>query len=76
MSNTKEGFMDNDNSWKTKTMIIGGVIGALLGVAAAYMIVKRSEMEGERPQLSTGEGVRLGLGVLGLMRMLADTGEK
>jgi hypothetical protein len=64
--------MDNNQNWKMKTLVIGGVIGALIGLGAAYMLVKRAELQGDTPQLSTGEGVKLGLGVLGLLRLLSD----
>ncbi len=67
--------MNNNSNWKVKTLLIGGAIGALVGLGVAFMLVKRAETEGERPELSAGEGVRLGLGVLGLMRMLSDRAE-
>lgn len=64
--------MDNDE--KTKTIIMGTVIGAIAGTISAYMLVKRAESEGEQPKLSAGEGIQVGLGVLGLMRMIAGLG--
>lgn len=67
--------MNNNQSWKMKTLVIGGVVGAVIGLGAAYMLVKRAESEGGTPELTTGEGVKLGLGVLGLLRLLADTAD-
>lgn len=67
--------MENNRDWMVKTLVIGGIVGALIGLGAAYILVKRAEQEGENPQLSTGEGVQLGLGVLGLLRMISSTGK-
>jgi hypothetical protein len=64
--------MDNNQNWVVRTLVIGGVLGALIGVGAAYILVKRAEEAGENPQLSTGEGVQLGLGVLGLLRLISS----
>ncbi|MDD5369921.1 MAG: hypothetical protein PHQ40_12610 [Anaerolineaceae bacterium] len=64
--------MDDNQNWKVKTLIIGGIVGTLIGLGAAYMIIKRAELEGDAPQLTTGEGVKLGLGVLGLLRLLSE----
>lgn len=66
--------MNDNQGWKVRTLIIGAVIGTLVGLGAAYLVVQRAEVEGERPQLSTGEGVKLGLGVLGVLRQIADLG--
>ncbi|HEX2979406.1 MAG TPA: hypothetical protein VHO48_03980 [Anaerolineaceae bacterium] len=63
-----------DQNWKTKVMVIGGLLGALTGLGAAFILIQRAEQEQVRPQLSPGEGVKVGLGVLGLLRMLADVG--
>ncbi len=64
--------MDENTNWKMKTFAIGGAIGLLIGLGAAYILVKRAETEGDRPQLTTGEGVRLGLGILGLLRLISS----
>lgn len=64
--------MDNNSNWLVRTLVIGGIIGALVGVGAAYILVKQAEAAGENPQLSPGEGVKLGLGVLGLLRLISD----
>ncbi len=63
-----------DNSWKTKTMIFGTVIGAVAGALAAFLLVQRAEKENTVPKLTTGEGIQVGLGVLGLLRMIAGLG--
>jgi hypothetical protein len=58
----------------TKTIILGTLIGAFAGAASAYLLVKRAETEDIQPKLSPGEGIQVGLGVLGLMRMIAGFG--
>ena len=66
-----------DTSWKSKTLIVGAVLGALTGLGAAYLLIQRSEKYGAPPSLSAGEGVKLGLLVFGLLRqvMLLGSGE-
>jgi hypothetical protein len=66
--------MDKNN--KTTTILIGTVIGALAGAASAIVLIKRAESENTNPKLSAGEGVQLGLGLLGLMRLIAGVGKE
>jgi hypothetical protein len=67
--------MEENKKWKMKTLVIGGIIGALIGLGAAYIIVQRAEDEETKPKLTPGEGVQLGLGVLGLLRLIASPGK-
>jgi hypothetical protein len=59
-------------NWKTKTILIGGILGALAGVIAAFMLIQRSEETQQSPKLTAGDGVKVGLGVLGVLRMISD----
>jgi len=65
-----------DKNSKTTTILIGTVIGALAGAASAIILIKRAENEDTNPKLSAGEGVQLGLGLLGLMRLIAGVGNE
>ena len=67
--------MKNAQSWKTRTMIIGAVVGAITGLAAAMIVIERATQENTTPKVTAGDGVKLGLGVLGLMRLIADLGD-
>jgi hypothetical protein len=64
----------NDKSWKTKTIITGTVIGAAVGALSSFLLIKRAEAENTKPKLSPGEGVQMGLGVIGLLRIIAGIG--
>jgi hypothetical protein len=66
---------DQAENWKPKALLIGAVFGAVVGVGAAYLYVQQAEREGMRPSMSTGEGIRLGLLILGLLRSIAALGE-
>jgi hypothetical protein len=66
--------MNPDQNWKTRIFIIGSIVGAMAGVGAAFLLVKRAEEEHTQPRLTAGEGVQLGLGLLGLMRLIASVG--
>lgn len=61
--------------WKPKALIIGAVIGALVGLGAAYLYSQRVEAESEGPSIKPADGVRLGVMVLGLLRSIAELGE-
>jgi hypothetical protein len=63
-------------NWKNRTWIIGAVVGLAMGLASAYIIIKRSETTESTPELSPGDGVKIALGVLGILRLVADIAEK
>lgn len=65
-----------DKKSETKTMVLGTVIGALAGAASAYLLINRAEDEEESPLLTAGEGIQVGLGLLGLMRLIAGLGKE
>lgn len=63
-----------EENWKTKTVVMGVVIGAIAGAVSALLLIKRAESEHTAPKLTAGEGIQVGLGVLGLMRMISGLG--
>lgn len=69
---------DRPRNWKAMALVTGAVMGAVTGLAAAFVLVRRAERRGEALNVSTGEGLRLGLLVMGLLREVAalpDRGE-
>jgi len=66
---------DYQGNWQGKTLVLGALIGALVGVGAAYLLVQRAEKEAGSIRLGTGEGIKLGLLVLGLLRQVAQLGD-
>jgi H+/Cl- antiporter ClcA len=63
------------DNWKPKVLVIGGVVGLLTGLLGAYLMIQRAEKENTKPEMSAGEGVKLGVLVLGLLRSVAMLGE-
>lgn len=64
-----------DVNWKPKVLVFGAILGALVGVVAAYMFIQNSPSEDAPPEMSAGEGVKLGVLVFGLLRSIATLGE-
>ena len=67
--------MTEEGNWRGRTLLLGALLGALTGLGAAYVLLRRAEERGEPPQLGAGEGVRLGMGVLGLLRLISGFGD-
>ena len=63
-----------DTSWKRNTLMVGGMLGALTGLGVAYLMVRRAEKRDEPLRMSSGEGIRLGLLLLGLLRSITELG--
>ena len=64
-----------DSSWKIQTLIIGGVLGALVGLGGAYLLAKRAEQKGTALAITPGKGVQLGVLLAGLLRSILSLGE-
>ena len=57
---------------QTRILLIGALAGAATGLVAAMMLQRRAERTGSEITLSTGDGVKLGMMVLGLLRAVAS----
>ncbi len=57
--------------WRSRAMLAGGAVGALLGVLAAYLYVNSVDQNDEVPDLRPAEAVAIGLAVLGVLRQIA-----
>lgn len=67
-------MVELDTSWTGQVLAIGAVVGALTGLGAAYLLIQRAKKRAEPPNLNAGEGVKLGILVLGLLRQVAMLG--
>jgi gas vesicle protein len=64
-----------DQSWKMKTLLIGGALGALVGVGAAFLLTQRAEQQGKTLAISPTKGVQLGVMIAGLLRSILNLGD-
>ena len=61
---------------KNKTLLAGALLGAVTGLIAAVLLTRRAE-EGERETaMTTGEGLKIGVLVFGLLRAIASLGDE
>jgi hypothetical protein len=60
--------------WRTQVLIAGAVLGAVVGLAGAYLMVQNAEREGGKVTITAGDGVKLGLLLMGSLRQIAGLG--
>lgn len=76
------GYLDDGKrttNWKIRTTLIGSALGAIAGVAAASLFIRRTEETGEPPSLRKADpGLILAAGVtlLGLLRQISELGDR
>jgi hypothetical protein len=62
--------MSENTEWKRNTLIIGGLIGAIIGVISAVLIVKEVEESEDSTAISPAKGMRLGMLVMNFLRQI------
>lgn len=62
-------------SQNSKVLLFGALIGAATGLVAAMMLQRRAEKTGTEVTISTGEGVQLGVMIMGLLRAISALGD-
>lgn len=69
-----------DAGWRPRVFLLGGLLGALLGLLSAYLYVRAAEERygGAKPPEApdTGDAVRLGTALLGIIRTIAEWGSR
>lgn len=70
--NTVE-IVEVDN-WKPKVLVIGTVLGALIGLGAAFLLVNRVE-EDEKLEVTAAQGVKMGIAGLTFLRQITQLGD-
>jgi gas vesicle protein len=59
-----------------KILLFGALVGAATGLVAAMMLQRRAEQTGNEITLSTGEGIQLGVMIMGLLRAISSLGDE
>jgi len=54
-----------------KAYIVGGIVGAAIGLTTAFMLTQSADENSGPPDFSPTDVLKLGVGVLGLMRGVA-----
>jgi len=62
--------------WRTRAFVVGGIVGAMFGLASAYIYVRAAEKHGTTPELTPSDAVGLGLTALGLLQRIATINEE
>ena len=61
---------------RSRTLILGALIGALVGMIASVLINRRSGKGEKSTALTTSDGLKIGVLVFGLLRAIASLGEE
>jgi len=61
---------------KSNVIFGGALIGAITGLIAAILLTRRAERNDRETAITTGEGLKLGVLVFGLLRAIASLGDE
>ena len=65
-----------NNTWKTKFLLGGALLGACAGLATAYLLTRTADERGSGPpSVSTGDALKAFLGIVGVVRGIAALGD-
>ena len=65
-----------NGSWKTKILVVGAAVGAVVGMITAYLLARTSEESlGGPPNVKTTDAIKAGSGVFGIVRAIAALGD-
>jgi hypothetical protein len=69
---TEDKIEQGVEPWIVKTLAIGGVMGALVGLMGAFLLVQNAKKKDvTQVSISYSESFRLGMLILGLLRQIA-----
>ena len=71
MTNNELATVENQN---VKILSLGTIIGALVGLGAAYLLLQRVD-DGDDLNLSSKDGVKLGISVFSFFRQITQIGD-
>jgi len=60
---------------KNKIILFGALLGAVTGLVAAILLTRRAEKNERETAITSGEGLKLGVLVLGLLRAISSLGD-
>ena len=60
---------------KSRIIFLGALIGAVTGLAAAILLTRRAENNERETAITSGEGLKLGVLIFGLLRAIASLGD-
>ena len=60
---------------RTSVLLTGALVGAVTGLVAAMLLNRRAERNDSETAITTGEGLKLGVMVFGLLRAIASLGD-
>ncbi len=65
-----------DNKSDSSVLVASALIGALVGLGAGMLLLRRAEERGTGTAITRREGLSLGLLILGLLRQIAQLGDE
>jgi hypothetical protein len=69
-----DGEIITTGNQPTKILALGTIVGALVGLGAAYLLLQRVDEQGEL-NMSPKEGVKLGISVFSFFRQITQLGD-
>jgi len=60
---------------KSRTILFGALIGAVTGLVAAILLTRRAENNERETAITSGEGLKLGVLIFGLLRAIGSLGD-
>lgn len=70
--------LEGQDNWRTKILVVGGVLGTILGLATAFFFIRTAEESGkdESPTIEVSDALKISFGLISVMRGVAALGSR